>query len=61
MLGEIHAEKPMTDPTPCPHTRRRLVAKDQDAEYVECLDCGAILEKEELGDSSGFNESLSDA
>jgi len=46
---------------PCPHRRRRLIAKDQDAEYVECLDCGALLEKEELAEPSGFNESLSDA
>jgi hypothetical protein len=52
---------PMPEPTPCTHKNRRLVAKDQDAEYVECLDCGAILERGELGDTSGFNESLSDA
>lgn len=45
----------------CSHQRKRLIAKDKDAEYVECLDCGAILEKEELADTSGFNESLSDA
>ncbi len=45
----------------CPHRRRRLIAKDQDAEYVECLDCGALLEKEELTEPSGFDESLSDA
>ena len=45
----------------CPHRRRRLIAKDKDAEYVECLDCGALLEKEELTEPSGFNESLSDA
>ena len=51
----------VTEATPCPHIRRRLVAKDQDAEYLECLDCGAILEREELGEGSGFNESLSDA
>jgi hypothetical protein len=51
----------MTETTACPHARRRLVAKDQDAEYLECLDCGAILEVGELGDTPGFNESLSDA
>lgn len=46
----------------CKHERKRLIAKDKDAEYVECLDCGAILEAEELPtDSFGFNESLSDA
>ena len=51
----------MPEAAPCPHLRRRLVAKDQEAEYVECLDCGAILEVGELGDTPGFNESLSDA
>jgi hypothetical protein len=51
----------MADPT-CKHPRRRLIAKDQDAEYVECEDCGAILEADELeGPASGFDESLSDA
>jgi hypothetical protein len=55
----------MTDPATCKHARRQLIAKDKDAEYVECLDCGAILEASELGEAgaagSGFNESLSDA
>lgn len=51
----------MAEPSTCKHTRTRLIAKDQDAEYVECLDCGALLEKGELSEPSGFNESLSDA
>lgn len=51
----------MTDPAACKHPRTRLIAKDQDAEYVECLDCGAILEAGELKEPSGFDESLSDA
>ncbi len=61
----------MLEPTTCPHTRRQLIAKDNEAEYIECLDCGAILEAAELttaprsedakADSSGANESLSDA
>ncbi len=51
----------MTDAVACKHARTQLIAKDQDAEYVECLDCGAILEAEELNEPSGFDESLSDA
>jgi hypothetical protein len=49
----------------CPHKRTQVIAKDSDAQYVECLDCGEILEVGELpagetsGESSG--ESLSDA
>jgi hypothetical protein len=54
------------DETPCKHDRTRLVAKDNDAEYVECLDCGALLEAGEVReaartDPGGFDESLSDA
>ncbi len=51
----------MADPSTCKHPRQKLIAKDTDAEYVECLDCGAILEAAELDEPSGFNESLSDA
>ena len=52
----------MNDPTTCRHSRTHLIAKDSDAEYVECLDCGAILESGERPEAaSGFHESLSDA
>ena len=53
----------MNDPT-CPHQHTQVIAKDFEAEYVECLDCGAILETSEQRQSeppSGFDESLSDA
>lgn len=49
---------------PCAHTRTRLIAKDKDEQYVECLDCGEILEKGEIKEApaaAGFDESLSDA
>ncbi len=56
------------DETPsCMHTQLRVIAKDQDAEYVECMVCGAILEAEELpgkqaaSEKPGFDGSLSDA
>lgn len=51
----------MPEQTDCKHPKTRLIAKDQDAEYVECIDCGAILEADELKEPSGFDESLSDA
>ena len=55
-------EFPVTDPVSCCHLRTQLIAKDSDAEYVECLDCGAILETgEDSNKASGFDESLSDA
>ena len=61
----------------CKHPRTRLIAKDNEAEYIECADCGAILETHELAESAKagepkpaspesskpnpFDESLSDA
>ncbi len=52
----------MPELSACKHLRTQVIAKDQDAQYVECLDCGEILEADELqNDSSGFDESLSDA
>ena len=55
----------MTKPA-CPHQRTQLIAKDKDAQYVECLDCGEILESAEMEkiekkEGGGFDESLSDA
>ena len=53
---------PMPDPA-CRHARTRLIARDDEAQYFECLDCGKILEGGELKQSEGpgFGESLSDA
>jgi Zn ribbon nucleic-acid-binding protein len=52
----------MSTPEPaCQHKRTQVIAKDNDAQYIECLDCGEILELGELQDGPGFNESLSDA
>jgi Zn ribbon nucleic-acid-binding protein len=50
----------MSDPA-CKHQRTRIIAKDDDAQYVECLDCGEILEAGELNDDAGLDGSLSDA
>lgn len=59
----------MTEIPTCEHEHTRLIAKDNEAEYIECLGCGAILETRELtelsksepGKSNPFDESLSDA
>lgn len=45
----------------CEHKHTRLVAEDNEAKYVECLDCGEIFEVGELKETAGFEESLSDA
>jgi len=51
----------------CQHKRTQLIAKDKDSQYLECLDCGEILESSELQkpletkEQANFGESLSDA
>jgi transcription initiation factor TFIIIB Brf1 subunit/transcription initiation factor TFIIB len=50
----------------CKHKRTQVIAKDDESEYIECLDCGVILERQELAETSvtepaNFDESLSDA
>lgn len=58
----------------CTHEHTRLIAKDNEAEYIECVNCGAILDthevvegpkhadaKSETTKSNPFDESLSDA
>lgn len=67
----------MTARNKCEHRRTRLIAKDNEAQYVECVDCGEILETGEFREAptpaaapqktearapaQGFDESLSDA
>jgi len=55
----------MADPA-CKHKRTQLIAKDDESQYVECLDCGEIFEAAELKAVENkpdreAGESLSDA
>ena len=34
----------------CKHPRVQIVARDEDAEYVECKECGDVFESSELKD-----------
>jgi hypothetical protein len=51
----------MTGPLTCKHERVKLIAEDEYEKYVECMDCGAILETGEIEQPTGFDESLGDA
>jgi hypothetical protein len=48
---------------PCTHPRTRVIAKDQDAEYRECLICGELFEAGEQPPAApaDVDGSLSDA
>lgn len=54
------AEAAMPD-LACKHKRTRVIAKDDDSQNIECLECGEILEVDELPSGEGVSESLSDA
>jgi ribosomal protein L37AE/L43A len=55
--GEVQpADRPR-----CDHARKRLIAKDEDAEYWECLICGEVFEPGGDGEVVNLDGSLSDA
>jgi uncharacterized Zn-finger protein len=35
---------------PCRHPRVQIVAREEDSEFVECLECGDIFEASEFKD-----------
>jgi len=41
-----------TDNLPCKHPRVRVVAREEDAEFVECLECSEVFESSEFKDMS---------
>ena len=49
---------------PCPHARTQIIARDENGQFVECLDCKEIFESSELEESEpkdNIKEDLSDA
>jgi hypothetical protein len=39
-----------TSQAPCKHPRVQIVAREEDDEFVECLECGEIFESSEFKD-----------
>ena len=39
-------------PAQCKHPRVRIVAREEDAEFVECLECSEVFESSEFKDMS---------
>lgn len=39
-----------SDVKQCNHERVRIVAREEDAEFVECLECGEVFESSEFKD-----------
>jgi hypothetical protein len=40
------------DKQPCKHPRVQIVSREEDAEFVECLECREVFESSELKDMS---------
>ena len=36
--------------TECKHPRVRIVSRQEDTEFVECLECGEVFDSEEFND-----------
>jgi Zn ribbon nucleic-acid-binding protein len=36
--------------TPCKHPRVRVVSRQEDVEYVECVECGEVFDSDEFRD-----------
>jgi hypothetical protein len=36
--------------SPCKHPRVRIVSRQEDVEYVECLECGEVFDSDEFRD-----------
>jgi hypothetical protein len=56
-LSGFMTSKPFSHPQnagkqPCKHPRVQIVSRDEDAEFVECLECREIFESSELKDMS---------
>jgi len=55
--GRLKQAKKFTQPQkaaqqPCKHPRVQIVSRDEDAEFVECLECREVFESSELKDMS---------
>jgi len=48
------------DPRECKHPRVRVVTREEDSEFVECLECGDVFESSEFRDMEIEESKLSE-
>lgn len=48
-IAKLSLEKTVME-KPCRHTRVRVVAREEDVEFVECQECGDVFESSEFKD-----------
>lgn len=44
----------------CKHPRVKIVAREEDAEFVECLECGEVFESSEFKDMDNEDTKLTE-
>lgn len=52
MTPKSPAPPQRVDRQSCKHPRVQIVSRDEDAEFVECIECGEIFESSEFRDMS---------
>jgi hypothetical protein len=52
MTSKPFPHPPNSAKQPCKHPRVQIVSRDEDAEFVECLECREVFESSELKDMS---------
>jgi hypothetical protein len=52
MSAKPFSQPPDPKSQPCKHPRVQIVSRDEDAEFVECLECREVFESSELNDMS---------
>jgi hypothetical protein len=52
MSAKPFPQPPDASKRPCKHPRVQIVSRDEDAEFVECLECREVFESSELKDMS---------
>ena len=52
MSSKPYSQPPDASKRPCKHPRVQIVSREEDAEFLECLECREIFEASELKDMS---------
>ena len=52
LSGSSQPPEKSTGTAQCKHPRVRVVAREEDAEFVECLECGEVFDSSEFKDMS---------
>jgi hypothetical protein len=52
MTSKLFSQPQDAAKQPCKHPRVQIVSRDEDAEFVECLECREIFDSSELKDMS---------